>query len=422
MRFLELIPNTIRQMRLGARFAVIASGVLAFTALAAPSASGADLKLGFSLKHLGTQPWVTGGLNATAPSMDQVLIAIRWENVQTRCSEIKNGVFDWKKIDKAAENVAAQGLTMIATLKDGPECTRTRHGDNPKPKWVDEWAIFARELVKRYGPGGSEEHRPIRAVEVWSEENLRLWQGSVASYAQAFLKVEKQVRRENPRVKVIVGGPGFCCGPERYLKKLFKIKRMQKRGTLVGAHTYGKSPRWIMRQLKKVRKVLPRKAKLVITEHGWSTCQQPTKDSTASARPERPGKQDAQLRRGAARAAACASPHGPVLVSSPGHVDHREREAVPDRAQGLLRHLHMGRGAEALKRCLGGTDGRSAPRQHPGEHRHPQLHDPLNSAGSAGGGPVPPPGISNPTPVSKARLDYEQRCVDSACSQLLSNE
>jgi hypothetical protein len=78
-------------------------------------------------------------------------------------------------------------------------------------------------------------------------------------------------------VRVLVGGLGFCCGPQIFVKQLYKSKAMRKRGRHLAAHTYSPSPEVAIQRLRQVRKKLPRKVDIAITEHGWSTCPEPTR-------------------------------------------------------------------------------------------------------------------------------------------------
>jgi hypothetical protein len=91
-----------------------------------------------------------------------------------------------------------------------------------------------------------------------------------------------------------VGGLGFCCGPHRFVKQIYRSKAMRKRGRHLGAHTYAPSAKTAIKRLRLVRSKMPKGADITITETGWSTCPRPT--NTPQAKCVRPARQAGQMR------------------------------------------------------------------------------------------------------------------------------
>jgi hypothetical protein len=255
-------------MRRGILCAIVV--VLGLLAQAAP-ANAAELKLGMVFKYLTTYPDVPGPVANAAPSLDVLSLESRWRDVQPGCRAIRNGVYHWDKQDEAMDVARGLGVPVSLTIVWGAKCTQQKPGFEPKAKYVDDWLKFVRKVVQRYGSD------PVFQVEIWSEPNLHSWGARPSAFAKFFLASQRTVQRVDPAIKVLIGGLGFCCGPERWLKSFYKSSRKIRRlGVHLGAHTYSPSPEVAIRRIRKVREVIPNKVDITITEHGWSTCPMPT--------------------------------------------------------------------------------------------------------------------------------------------------
>jgi hypothetical protein len=78
------------------------------------------------------------------------------------------------------------------------------------------------------------------------------------------------------------------------VKQLYKSKAMQKRGRHVAAHTYSPSAEVAVERLRKVRKAMPKRGDITVTEHGWATCPKPT--ITKQRKCVTPARQKAQMK------------------------------------------------------------------------------------------------------------------------------
>lgn len=248
-------------------------GAIVVGALLAPAqaADAAPLRLGMVFKYLASAPGVSSPVTSVARSLDGLALELRWFRVQPTCGAIRRGEYLWEQADRAMELARAQGLPVTLTLTKGASCTAPGPGDEPTAKWQDDWARFVAAAARRYGSD------PVTGIEVWSEPNLHKdFGGPPSAYGRFFLKTERTVRRADPDVRVLVGGLGFCCGPHLWVRQLYKSKSMRRRGRHIGAHPYSPSPAVAIKRLRLVRRELPRRSDITITEHGWSTCPRPT--------------------------------------------------------------------------------------------------------------------------------------------------
>ena len=163
------------------------------------------------------------------------------------------------------------GVPVSLTIVWGAKCTQERPGFEPKAKYMDDWLKYVKKVAQRYAGD------PAFQFEVWSEPNLHSWGAKPSDFAKFFLASQRTIKRVDPNVNVLIGGLGFCCGPERWLKSFYKSSRkIRKQGIHLGAHTYSPSPEVAIKRLRLVRRVIPNRVDITITEHGWSTCPEPT--------------------------------------------------------------------------------------------------------------------------------------------------
>lgn len=262
---------------------MIASALAVATALLlsalAPASARAEPAVGMVFKYLGTKPSVSEPVTAAAPSLHAISLSIPWRSVQPYCGSIRRSQWDWRRADQAMRLAQAEGLWVVVTLTGGPACTSRMPGGHfePTAKWRGEWASFAGRVAGRYGPGGV--IPVVRAIEPWNEPNLGKFSGTAAAYRTLFLRTEAAVRRANPRVRTLAAAVALCCEHSvRWLERVYSHPKMRKRGRAVSVHTYARDPITAVRRLARSKRSMPKGAAVWITEHGWSTCADPSGD------------------------------------------------------------------------------------------------------------------------------------------------
>jgi hypothetical protein len=124
--------------------------------------------------------------------------------------------------DALIGELARRGITYLPVLMNFG--TAAQPGDRPVPPTADgaggtptraQFAAFAAAAARRYGPGGTFwascgcAPQPIRAWEVWNEENNGWWWGGRASaedYAAVFAETRAALRSADPQARAVVGG------------------------------------------------------------------------------------------------------------------------------------------------------------------------------------------------------------------------
>lgn len=299
--------------RFGLAIALSAAAAIALVAgdnSGAPQRAGPDFPIGFALpKELADQGdavprrRVTQSFRAVAPTAEKVRTGLRWADVQPGCVAIRTGRFDWSAPDTTMRTVVRQGLEQLLTLNAPPSCAAVGKAPafEPKPRYRDDFARFARAVVERYGPGGGffDDHPrfadaccPVTDIEVWNEPNLsKNWRAhSAVSYGRFFVDVARKIRRaENwgPELSVVTGGVTGLNGGDwttngrSFIRDLYRVPGFKAAADKIGIHTYSPSPQQALRNVTVVRRTMEARnhdAPIEISEHGWSTCPTPGHD------------------------------------------------------------------------------------------------------------------------------------------------
>lgn len=244
--------------------------------LAPAGASAAPPQTGLVFKYFGSGSRHSAPVEAAAPSIDAINVSISWRSVQRDCHAVREGKWDWDRADRAMRIARQHRLEVVATLGGGPSCT-ARHrqlGLEPRRAWLPAWSRYVRQLVARYGPGGR--IPALRQIEPWNEPNLKGFAGTTADYRRLFLRTAAAVRNANPKVKTLAAAAALCCERSfRWLGRLYSKRAMRRHGHRVSLHTYAPTPQAALERLYRARKLLPARATIAITEHGWATCPEP---------------------------------------------------------------------------------------------------------------------------------------------------
>lgn len=202
------------------------------------------------------------------------------------------GNYDFRVYDSYVGDAALHGFNLLAILfsppkfRSGAPSRGARRGTYP-PKRYEDFAVFGRVLVERYGPNGSfwREHpeipkRPIRSWQIWNEPNVRAYWPSgpnAAQYTRLLKIVGKGIRGADPGAEIVtaalpeshIGVPLF-----QYLRAMYRAGAGSAFQTL-GLSPYSPNVQTLMGVVGKARKLLNqhggRRKKIWVTEIGWAT-------------------------------------------------------------------------------------------------------------------------------------------------------
>jgi hypothetical protein len=123
--------------------------------------------------------------------------------------------FDFQQTDMFVGDAAQHGVTVLPTVLYTPgwDSLNNKHGIDT-PKRSAPYAAYLTALIGRYGPNGSfwrqnpQIHKlPIRAWQIWNEENLSYYwpQPYASSYAGLLRSAHAAIRKADPGAKVVLG-------------------------------------------------------------------------------------------------------------------------------------------------------------------------------------------------------------------------
>jgi hypothetical protein len=149
-----------------------------------------------------------------------------WDRVETR-----RGAFDWDAYDALVSEDLSHDLNLNVILLGIP--AHRREGDTitnlREPVFADEtdmptsekavnpqnpWAVFVRDAVRRYMPGGVLAQREswadeqgVRVWEIWNEPDYEFfWSGGVEEYARLLQVAYLVIKAYDPDATVMMGG------------------------------------------------------------------------------------------------------------------------------------------------------------------------------------------------------------------------
>ncbi len=221
-------------------------------------------------------------------------IAFTWasfQQVEGQCqAEAQVGICSWTVMDGIIGS-AAQAGTRIIPILAGPPSFVSKNPKNPPIKGQDakRWKAFLSAAAERYGRGGlywkvyddyGAKPFPITDWQVWNEQNSKQgWQGrpDAKKYAKLLKISSKAIKKKDKKANIVLGG---MFGDSKvtltsYMKQLYRVKHVERYFDTIALHPYAPQIGDLKRQLGKARSAArkggDRKAKLRITELGWSS-------------------------------------------------------------------------------------------------------------------------------------------------------
>jgi polysaccharide biosynthesis protein PslG len=209
-----------------------------------------------------------------------------WNQIET-----SRGHYDWSVYDAYMAATASHGIRVLPILFDPPKfrakVSRRTSATYP-PRHYRDLGTFGAQVARRYGPNGSFwaanpglPRLPITAFQVWNEPNIPAYWPSGPNprqYARLLKVTAKRIHAADPGAGIVTAGlpdshlsrPGNVFS---YVKALLHAGAGRSLDTL-GVNPYGKNTSQLVGKLKRFRSILnhghARKAKLWVTEFGWS--------------------------------------------------------------------------------------------------------------------------------------------------------
>jgi hypothetical protein len=292
--------NSPRLRRLGLRMPILLGLIALMVALLPASAASAKGKVPKAFFGL------TGGGfpdQADLRQMHDIKVRTMRLTLNWNTAEPSKGKFRWPDAQVAA--LASHGITPSFTIFGAPQwATGSNYQGVPplKGKAKKAWKGFLKKAVKRYKKGGvfwrqnpGLPKKPVKHWQLWNEPNLPKYfarpptgkqarvkpvKNAPKAYAKLIKFSDKAIGKADKRAKVILGGLSGSAkkgktSPKKFLKKFFKVKKVNKHFYAAALHPYAGSIKKYKSRISDMRKAMKKggakKKKLWLTEVGWGS-------------------------------------------------------------------------------------------------------------------------------------------------------
>jgi hypothetical protein len=193
-----------------------------------------------------------------------VRVPVEWFRVEER-----PGSYDFSDLDWIVGEAARAGVRVLPFVYGSP---RWLTGDPARPplgtaRARRAWTGVLRQLVRRYGPGGSfwhgrEARLPIRRWQIWNEPNyLLFWRPrpEPAVYAQLLLLSARTVRALDPAATIVTAGVAPVeagITPWAFLRRMYEVPGVRRDFDVVALHPYAPYVGWVIDEIRFVREVM----------------------------------------------------------------------------------------------------------------------------------------------------------------------
>jgi hypothetical protein len=274
-------PSTFR------RALVAAIAATALTIAAATPASAAKIQYGMSpttsLSQSDYQLMEQG-------NVDLIRTNFFWGAAQGQAGDCTatGGACNWAAFDAAVGAAASNGIGTMGVITGPAAFTK-----NPPTRKSDlaRFGDFAGAAVERYGPGGAFWNGPYQATfggpvipvkvfQIWNEPSSNQFEVPVKKYGKMLKSASKPMYAASRQIDIVLGGMFPDTGPkgtpiQKYLKQLYKVKKIEKTFDAAAIHPYSRKPKGIKGQMNRTRKTMNRagdkKADIWATELGYSS-------------------------------------------------------------------------------------------------------------------------------------------------------
>jgi hypothetical protein len=216
---------------------------------------------------------------------------LNWAAVESRSPYLVAP--DWSAFDYVVAVAARHRLRVFPFISGTPSWVGPHERVEPvRSRWARRaWRSFLRRAVLRYGPHGLFWRRnpdlpalPIRAWEIWNEENIVTFAANPAPtlFARLLRVSGRAIHGADPRAKVIFGGlfgrplqvpPNIASGD--FLNRVYRAGRVKRFFDGVALHPYVADASAMRPQIRNLRRIMRRHGDgatpLYVTELGWGS-------------------------------------------------------------------------------------------------------------------------------------------------------
>lgn len=231
--------------------------------------------------------------------IETIRVPLGWAAVQ----HAPDGAYDWSGFDGLVATAARDRLDILPVLTMPPRWVsrdeRRLPIDNARQR--RGWSAFVAAAAQRYGTRGQfwAEHgpgsadpvprRPIRAWQVWNEQNFFYFTrpASPGRYARLLKITSRALKRSDPRAQAILGGlfgrpkqrPPRAMPATAFLDRLYRVRGIKASFDGIALHPYAANVAKLRRLTEAVRRTAvrhrDRRARLYLTEIGWGSAYNP---------------------------------------------------------------------------------------------------------------------------------------------------
>jgi Glycosyl hydrolase catalytic core len=212
---------------------------------------------------------------------------LSWRDVQPD----QGGSYDWSGVDARVTNAALNGIELLPFVYGTPDWAGASPSHPPRSGEAKRaWKQFLIAAAERYGPGGefwqsfTATPRPIETWQILNEENSPTYykpKPSPKDYAKLVKISDEALHDVDPGADIVLGGMFGTPSPKRaihawtFLKRLYKVKRVERHFDAVALHPYSPNLAGIKAQIELAREKLKQagdgKVPIFITELGWGS-------------------------------------------------------------------------------------------------------------------------------------------------------
>lgn len=198
---------------------------------------------------------------------------------------------DWSAFDVAVGLAARHGMTVLPLLASTPRWVAPVSTLEPARGWqLGAWTSFLGAAVRRYGADGAFwrenpelPYLPVRAWEVWNEENIVTFgQADPERFAALLRASGRTIHEADPGAKVLLGGlfgrplqipPNVGSGD--YLNRIYRAHDVKRFFDGVALHPYVADANAMRAQILNLRRIMrihhDAGTPIYVTELGWGS-------------------------------------------------------------------------------------------------------------------------------------------------------
>ncbi len=196
--------------------------------------------------------------------------------------DVNGKPFLFAQTDAIVADAAAHGLTVLPTVLYTPrwDALHNRRGPVNTPRRSAPYGGYLTALIARYGPRGSFwtanpqlPRVPIRAWQIWNEENLSYYwpQPYARSYAGLLRSAHAAVHRADPGAKVVLGALTDFAWDS--IAQIYRLRGGRKLFDVAAVNSFTKRPADVIQYLQFMRNAMTvfgdRNKPLLATEVSW---------------------------------------------------------------------------------------------------------------------------------------------------------